>query len=186
MLVESNDEDGAKVYEMIINQVLQDLQLGPSIKEMKAFVNPNEVFFIIAIKMDRTSTVTKLKDVATVTYDKEEDKTTIKISNENFLPNILKFLWREFGKDQFYQSDRYTIVFDGKVSILEDVTIFSPKEDLKVRIIDAIFRIIPEGFRVLKELSENDIIAIVATDEMIKDDWVNKCKGYIKELKNGD
>jgi putative methanogenesis marker protein 17 len=184
MSVESNDPDGAKVYDMIIGQVLQDLQLGPSIKEMKIYINPNEIVCIIAIKMDRTSKITKLNNVANVTYDKDEDKTTIKISDENFLPNILKVLWVEFGRDQFYQPDRYTIVFDGKVPILNDLTIFSPKEDLKVRIIDAIFRIIPEGFRVLKELSEDDIIAIVATDEMIKDAWVDKCKEFIEEIKS--
>ncbi|MDR3223721.1 MAG: methanogenesis marker 17 protein [Methanobrevibacter sp.] len=182
MIVQSNDKDGAKVYEMIIKQILQDLQLSPSIKNMKAFVNPNEVIFIIAIKMDKTSSHIKLSEVAEVTYEKEENKTIIKISDENYLPDILKLLWRDFSRDQLYQPDRYTIILDGDVSFLRDSIVFSPKVNLKIRIIDAIFRIIPEGFRVLRELSKNDIVAIVATDEMIKDEWILKCKELIKEL----
>ncbi|MDR3290827.1 MAG: methanogenesis marker 17 protein [Methanobrevibacter sp.] len=182
MIVESNDKDGAEVYEMIIKQILQDLQLSPSIKNMKAFVNPNEVVFIIAIKMDKTSNHIKLNEVAKVTYEKEENKTIIKISDENYLPDILKLLWGDFSRDQLYQPDRYTIILDDDVSFLKDRIVFSPKVNLKIRIIDAIFRIIPEGFRVLRELSKNDIVAIVATDEMIKDEWILKCNELIKEL----
>ncbi|GAA5818335.1 MAG: methanogenesis marker 17 protein [Methanobrevibacter sp. CfCl-M3] len=184
MLVESNDKDGAEVYEMIIKQILQDLQLSPSIKDMKSFVNPNEVVFIIAIKMDKTSTSIKLNEVSSITYDKEENKTTIKISDENYLPNILKLLWREFSRDQLYQPDRYTILLDDDVTFLKDLIVFSPKENLKMRLIDAIFRIIPEGFRVLRELSKDDIVAIVATDEMLKDEWILKCQDLINELKD--
>ena len=49
MYIESNDPEGAKVYDMIIRQILQDLVLPPSIDDMRAYVNPNEVCFIIAI-----------------------------------------------------------------------------------------------------------------------------------------
>ncbi|MDR2623290.1 MAG: methanogenesis marker 17 protein [Methanobrevibacter sp.] len=184
MMVESNDKDGAKVYEMIIKQIIQDLQLSPSIKNMKVFVDPKEVVFIMAVKMDKTSTNIKLNEVANVTYEKEEDKTTIKILDENYLPNILKLLWGEFSRDQLYQPDRYTILLDGDESFLKDLTVFSPKKNLKVRVIDAIFRILPEGFRVVRELSKDDIVAIVSTDEMIKDDWILKCQKYVKELED--
>ena len=55
MMIESNDPDGAKVYEMITKQILQDLLLAPSLADIKAYVNPNEVVFIMAMKMKRTS-----------------------------------------------------------------------------------------------------------------------------------
>jgi len=90
MYVESNDEEGAKVYEMIIKQIFQDLVLPPSIDDMRAYVNPNEVVFIMAIKMRKTSRHISLKEVADVKYDFDEDTTTILINNENYLPNILK------------------------------------------------------------------------------------------------
>ncbi|MBP8706819.1 MAG: DUF2113 family protein, partial [Methanobrevibacter sp.] len=55
MLVECYDEKGAEVYEMIIKQIFQDLVLGPAVEDLKAFANPDEAVFILAIKMKKTS-----------------------------------------------------------------------------------------------------------------------------------
>lgn len=77
MYVESNDPDGAKVYDMIVRQILQDLVLPPSIVDLKAYVNPDDVVFIIAIKMRKTSSHITLKEVSNISYDNVEDKTTI-------------------------------------------------------------------------------------------------------------
>jgi hypothetical protein len=32
-------------------------------------------------------------------------------------------------------------------------------------------------------MSEGDIVAVVATDELIQDRWVEQARGYIEELK---
>ena len=42
MLVECYDKKGAEVYEIIIKQIFQDLVLGPSVDDLKAFVNPDD------------------------------------------------------------------------------------------------------------------------------------------------
>ena len=55
-------------------------------------------------------------------------------------------------------------------------------ENLKRRIYDAIFRIVPEGFKIMKDISRDDIVSVIATDELIKDEWVEKAEGYIVEL----
>ena len=47
---------------------------------------------------------------------------------------------------------------------------------------DAIFRIVPEGFKIMKDISRDDIVSVIATDELIKDEWVEKAEGYIVEL----
>ena len=107
MLVECYDEKGAEVYEMIIKQIFQDLVLGPSVDDLKAFANPDEAVFILAIKMKKASGVIKFKDVANFSYDKANDVTKIFIENENYLPNILKLLWRQFSRDEIYQPTRY-------------------------------------------------------------------------------
>ena len=184
MLVESTDKEGAKVYEMIIKQIFQDLQLSPSIKDMRVFVDPEEVVFILAIKMDKTSNFTILSDVANVKYNGEEDKTIIRVENENYLPNILKKLWLEKGKENIHQPDRFRFVIEGKEEDLENLIIDDPHENLKIRLYDATFRIIPEGFRIVRDISEGDIVAIVSTDELIKDEWLDKGLAYVEELKS--
>ena len=185
MLVECYDERGAEVYEIIIKQIFQDLVLGASVDDLKAFVNPDDPVFIIAIKMKKTSTVVEFKDVANFTYDKADDVTHIFVENENYLPNILKRLWRMYSRDEIYQPTRYNIDLDGNQMDLETLVIDDPHSNLQRRIYDAIFRILPEGFKIIKDMSTKDIIAVVATDELIMDDWIEKAEEYIAELENG-
>lgn len=182
MLVESYDEEGAKVYDMIIRQIFQDLQLGPSVTDLKAFVDPKEVVFIMAIKMKKTTSNTYLNEVAHTKFYKDNNQTNILVDNENYLPNILKVLWDEFGRENVHQPDRYTIVLDGDQRAVEEFIVDNPSINLQKRIYDAIYRIVPEGFKVIKDMSRDDIVAIVATDELIKDKWVKKAEEYMDEL----
>jgi putative methanogenesis marker protein 17 len=182
MLVECYDKKGAEVYEMIIKQIFQVIFLGTSVDDLKAFVDPDQVVFILAIKMRKTPNNTFLKEVATLDYDKKENKTNIFIENENFLPNILEKLWLKFLREDIYQPNRYSLVLQGNNLDLNDLIIDNPQSNLQKRIYDAVFRILPEGFKIIKDMSQGDIIAVIATDELIKDSWVEKANEYILEL----
>jgi putative methanogenesis marker protein 17 len=169
---------------MIIGQIFQDLQLSPSIKDMRVFVDPEEVVFILAMKLNKTSSVTSLGEVATIVYDKREDKTVMRVDDENYLPNILKKLWGEKGRENVHQPNRFSVILDGQHGNLKDLVIDDPYVNLKKRVYDAAFRIIPEGFRIIRDISDGDVIAIVCTDELIKDEWLDKGFQYVEELKN--
>lgn len=184
MLVECYDEKGAEVYEMIIKQIFQDLVLGPSVQDLRAFVDPREPVFILAIKMKKTSSARKLEDVAKVRFKKEENVTDIFVENENYLPNILKRLWFMYSREDIYQPTRFNIELSGDQSNLASMVIDDPHSNLQRRIYDAIFRILPEGFKIIKDMSCNDIIAVIATDELIKDVWIEKMDVYLEELES--
>ena len=185
MLVECYDERGAEVYEIIIKQIFQDLVLGAAVDDLKAYVNPDDPVFVLAIKMRKTSNVILFDDVANLTYDKVNDKTLILIDNENYLPNILKQLWKQFSRDEIYQPNRYQLEINGDFTGLKDIVIDDPHSNLQRRIYDAIFRILPEGFKNIKDLSTENIITVVATDELIKDAWIEKANEFIGELNKG-
>ncbi|WP_407378788.1 methanogenesis marker 17 protein [Methanobrevibacter sp.] len=185
MLVECYDEKGAEVYEIIIKQIFQDLVLGAAVDDLKAYVNPDDPVFILAIKMKKTSTVIEFKDIAQFTYDKTDDVTHIFIEDENYLPNILKRLWMRFSREEIYQPTRYNIDLNGNQMDLETLVIDDPHSNLQRRIYDAIFRILPEGFKIIKDISTKDIVAVVATDELIMDAWIEKANEYIAELNKG-
>ena len=185
MLVECYDEKGAEVYEIIIKQIFQDLVLGAAVDDLKAYVNPDDPVFILAIKMKKTSTVIEFKDIAQFTYNKTDDVTHIFIEDENYLPNILKRLWMRFSREEIYQPTRYNIDLNGNQMDLETLVIDDPHSNLQRRIYDAIFRILPEGFKIIKDVSTKDIVAVVATDELIMDAWIEKANEYIAELNNG-
>jgi len=185
MLVECYDKKGAEVYEIIIKQIFQDLVLGAAVDDLKAFVNPDDPVFILAIKMKKTSNIIKFGDVAKFSYNKQRDITEIFVEDENYLPNILKRLWRKFSRDEIYQPTRYNIELEGNQIDLEDLVIDDPHSNLQRRIYDAIFRILPEGFKIIKDMSTADIVAVVATDELIMDSWIEKANEYIAELDKG-
>lgn len=182
MLVECYDEKGAEVYEIIIKQIFQDLVLGSAVDDLRAYVNPDDPVFVLAIKMRKTSSVVRFEDVANLTYDKLNDKTMILIDNENYLPKILKELWRRFSRDEIYQPNRYQLEITGDQTELKSIVVDDPHTNLQRRIYDAIFRILPEGFKIIKDLSTEDIITVVSTDELIKDAWIEKAHEYIGEL----
>ena len=182
MLVECYDERGAEVYEIIIKQIFQDLVLGASVDDLKAYVNPDDPVFVLAIKMRKTSNVVRFEDVANFTYDKANDKTMILVDNENYLPNILKILWMQFSRDEIYQPNRYQLEIKGDYTDLSSVVVDDPHSNLQRRIYDAVFRILPEGFKIIKDMSTEDIVTVVATDELIKDAWIEKANEYISEL----
>lgn len=185
MLVECYDERGAEVYEIIIKQIFQDLVLGASVDDLKAYVNPDDPVFVLAIKMRQTSNAILFGDVANLNYSKANDVTTILIDNENYLPNILKLLWRQFSRDEIYQPNRYQLEIKGDYTSLKSEVVDDPHSNLQRRIYDAIFRILPEGFKIIKDMSTGDIVAVVATDELIKDAWIEKAHEFIDELNKG-
>ena len=182
MLVECYDERGAEVYEIIIKQIFQDLVLGAAVDDLRAYVNPDDPVFILAIKMKNTSSVVKFEDVANLTYVKAEDVTRILVDNENYLPNILKQLWKRFSREEIYQPNRYQLEITGDNTDLKTLIIDDPHSNLQRRIYDAIFRILPEGFKIIKDMSTENIITVVATDELIADAWIEKANEYISEL----
>ena len=76
----------------------------------------------------------------------------ILVDNENYLPNILKRLWRLFSRDEIYQPNRYQLEISGNYLELESLVVDDPHSNLQRRIYDAVFRILPEGFKIIKDL----------------------------------
>ena len=66
---------------------------------------------------------------------------------------------------------------------LKGLVVSDPTDNLKKKVYDAIFRIIPEGFRVIDHKSEGNIIALTCTDEMMKDEWIKKTEEIVAEVK---
>ena len=183
MMVESYDKNGAEVYEMVIRQTLQDLQLSRAIRDMKVFTDPREPVFIIVIKYEKAASPITIDDFTEYEYNKEENNLYIRVKDETYLPELLRKLWEMEGRENIQQPSRDEIIINNPKAKLEGIPIHDPVEDLKKKIYDAIFRIIPEGFRVIQQLSENNVIAMVCSDEIIKDEWVKKRDEMIKELK---
>ncbi|MCC7551684.1 MAG: methanogenesis marker 17 protein [Methanobacterium sp.] len=184
MQVECYDENGREVYDMILRQILQDIQIVRAVNDVRIYIDPREPVFIIALQYMKTAPPVVLEDFAEYEYDAEANETFIRIKDENYLPELLKKLWEVEGRNKIHQPSRYEVIIDDPQVKLEGLVVHDPEEDLKKKIYDALFRIIPEGFRVIEHYSEGNIIALTCSDELIKEEYLEKTQEIIAEMKN--
>ena len=184
MKVECYDENGAEVYDMIIRHILQEVQVTRSIGDLRVYVDPREPLFIIVVRLEKASKPVVIEDFTEYEFNKAGNEMFIKIKDETYLPELLERLWEMEGRNKIHQPNRFEVIIDDPTKDLEGLIIRDPQEDLKKKVYDAIFRIIPEGFRVIDHRSEDNIIALTCTDEMMKDEWIEKTEEIIAEVKN--
>ena len=184
MKVECYDKNGAEVYDMIIRHILQEVQVTRSIGDLRVYVDPREPLFIIVVRLEKASKPVVIEDFTEYEFNKAGNEMFIKIKDETYLPELLEKLWEMEGRNKIHQPNRFEVIIDDPTKDLEGLIIRDPQEDLKKKVYDAIFRIIPEGFRVIDHRSEDNIIALTCTDEMMKDEWIKKTEEIIAEVKN--
>jgi putative methanogenesis marker protein 17 len=184
MKVECYDENGAEVYDMIIRHILQEVQVTRSIGDLRVYVDPREPLFIIVVRLEKASKPVVIEDFTEYEFNKAGNEMFIKIKDETYLPELLERLWEMEGRNKIHQPNRFEVIIDDPTKDLEGLIIRDPQEDLRKKVYDAIFRIIPEGFRVIDHRSEGNIIALTCTDEMMKDEWIKKTEEIIAEVKN--
>lgn len=183
MQVECYDESGREVYDMIVRHILQEVQLVRSVKDVRVYMDPRDPVFIIAVQFQKTAPPVVLEDFTEYKYDPGANETFIRINDEKYLPELLKKLWELEGRNKIHQPSRFEVIIDDPKVKLEGMVVHNPEEDLKKKVYDAIFRIIPEGFRVVEHYSEGNIIALTCSDEYIKEEYLEKTREIIKEIK---
>jgi putative methanogenesis marker protein 17 len=182
MYVECYDEEGARVYDMILRYTLQDLQLARAIKAIKVFIDPREALFIGVVKLEKASTPIYLPDMAS--YKMEDGDLKITIDNENYTPHLLKELWQTAGRVNVLQPDRYKVTVKEPKFDPETLLVHNPSKELKRKVYDALFRIMPEGFRMTRNASEGNMVCLMSSDEIIDEKWNKKFEEVIEEVKN--
>lgn len=182
MKVECYDKTGAEVYDMVVRQILQDLQITRAVKDLRVYADPREPVFIVVINYEKTAPALSLLDIAEYEKDRKANEIFLTIKDENYLPELLSLLWETEGRNKVHQSSRYEVIVDDPQTDIKNMVVHNPEEDLRKKIYDALFRIIPEGFRVVDHHSEGNIIALTASDEIIKDEWLQKTREIIEEM----
>ncbi|MDI9642093.1 MAG: methanogenesis marker 17 protein [Archaeoglobales archaeon] len=173
LVVESPDEEGRIAYERTINTVLSESTIKGFIKRLKVFADPKEPVFILIIQFARGGGVLKFSEVATLKFVREG--AIVVCENDKFMPEVLRILWEKFGSEKVEQLSRYEIMVKGEIG--EDILntiIYDPEKELMVGLMDLILRIVPEGFRIRKYIRKEGLMALIASEDPIKNEWVEK------------
>jgi putative methanogenesis marker protein 17 len=168
--VESPDKQGARLIEALMSDVFSDLDVAQSLYNVRIYIDPDEPVFILCGKLAVSVPDVKISDVATMTHT--DDGLKLDIKNERYVNDLLDKLIEIYGKANILQIDRYTVLVATDEEIPDEV-IFEPATELKRKVIDAIRRVTPEGYRIIKhEITPNSIL-FIASEEPITDEWID-------------
>ena len=188
IVVESPEEIGAEVYKRVVVDVLSDLSLGRVVEKVRVYIDVTQpVFIFVGLRRMGLPSV-HLKDFADVEigeYGKQE--VIINLNKETYIPQLLNKLWERYGKGNINQKERTKIIVETanymtEVDLLKDMVIDEKVQEINNRIVDAMLRIIPEGFRVRYHQLTDEYILFVASEDPIKQDWKDRAEAMRDKL----
>lgn len=180
IIVESDEETGADVYNRVIIDVLSDLALGRVLEKVRAYIDVKEpVFIFVALRRFGLPSI-RLSDFAEVDMgDYGKNEVTINLLKESYIPQLLNKLWERYGKGNIEHSERSMIIvhtpdYFTEVDFLREMVIDEKIAQINDRIMDAMLRIIPEGFRVRYHQLTEEYVLFVASEDPIRQEWKDK------------
>lgn len=184
--VDSEDKEGAAKYKEVISDILMDLNLARAIGRLKVYADPKApVFIIVGIFRPGMAKLT-LGDVADISSVNEG--LLVSVREEQYSSKAVGQLWTAYGRENIISTDRAAVIvpFKGDLAMQMDaissIVVYDPQEELKKNVIDALIRITPEGFRVRKHYISEHMLAFIASEDPIKEEWMEICRRMRKEI----
>ena len=166
--VDCEDEYGSKIYDKIIQTSLEDLVLGKSLITVKMICREKEPYFIIGALPKSTSKPIKMRDIVSLEETKtDEEGRTIyrpKIVDETHAPELFEMI------NIIEQPSRFEIITDSTIDM--DMVVYDAKEDFKLKLLDFMNRVFPEGMRVRKTFYGKAIVSI-ASEKPFEKEWLD-------------
>lgn len=178
-----SEEDESFAYQnfdTIFRQILQELGVSRSVEAFRIMADPDEPYFLIAMKLGRARSAVRVLDMAQL--DSHADGTSITITDEGWAPALLTKLWQRYGRDRVEQLTRFELLVRGAtVEELSDLEL-DPGEELKTKLLDAVWRLFPEGFKVRYELADDKAMTIIGTEHDMKEKWIELARRVQQEM----
>lgn len=168
--VESTEETGGNYYRRIADVVLLDHNLLRVIRKLHIFIDPGVPIFVAVGVTRKLPGIVRIRDFADVAVTKQ--KVTISIGDETYLAPLLQILWKQYGKENVSQPDRFTIVLPiGESDAeIEDIPVVDPSESMYKDLIYALMVIQPEGFKVRRQWYGDGKFYLVASEDTLPED----------------
>lgn len=191
-VVESTIAEEADQYKQIVSDAITDLVLARAIEKIKVVVTPEETLFQMVVVLRSGMPPVKVSDFAQVgegTFG--ESEVVIDIDNEAYLPQLLENLWEMCGRINVHQPERKTISVTcdnplEHISEIEEMIIEDPQRTLQSKLVDMAIRATPEGFRVRYHSLDGNHFIFVATEDIMKKEWIEQAHKMLDELTGGE
>jgi putative methanogenesis marker protein 17 len=178
----NGDEDfGSKKYRELIMDILQDLGLIRSIGRLYVYIDILEPFFAVHGLLRSGMPPLVVKDIGDLL--KVEGGYQIKINDEEHMADLLKVLWKHYGRERVEQPARDIVIIASDTSPSE-LTVADLEAEFLQDLTDALVRIAPEGFRNRRNEMTKDRFFFIAAEETLKPELIAKIKEKIKVMEN--
>jgi putative methanogenesis marker protein 17 len=152
-------------YTELLERTLVDMGITTSIEKVKMIIHPSEPLFIISIRVRKAGGSRLVNDIAVI--EEKDGGTFITIVDENYAPRLLSMLWRTFGRERIEQITRLEILAKGTAPAEIETLKLDPEEEMKKKLLDAVWRLLPEGFKVRHEVASETTMTITATERTL-------------------
>ncbi|MDD3246818.1 MAG: methanogenesis marker 17 protein [Methanosarcina sp.] len=189
-VVEAAIESEQEFYRKIIEDNLASLKLAPAIGRIKVVLRPEDSLFQMAIILRDVGTRVTTIDIADVEAKPLASEVMISIKKEQYIPELLGKLWERYGKANISQPDRWTVAITTdkpaeEAAFLKEMMVADPRHRLHENLVDFAIRATPEGFRVRYHLYKGNRFVFVASEEALKQEWIEEAGVMLKELTEG-
>jgi len=181
--VEGSEEYGNDVYVELFERILIDLGLTNRVEGAKLLIYPEKHLFIVTVMMRQARTSVKVSEVADVS-DRDGNAYLV-IRNESYAPPLLALLWKQFGRERIEQLSRLEILAHGITAGKIESLQISPGEELRKEVLDAVWRLLPEGFKVRHNLFDKNVMTIISTEHTMEEEFVQMGKRAHQQMVKG-
>jgi putative methanogenesis marker protein 17 len=111
-----------------------------------------------------------------------EGGTMVTIRDETYAPTLISLLWRKYGRERIDQLTRLELFCrrtrEEEISDLD----LDPGEELKSKVLDAVWRLLPEGFKIRHNISSENVMTVAATEHDMKKEWIELAEKVHAEM----
>ena len=180
VVVEGPEDYGNESYEELFRRILLDLGLTRMVDSIHMIIRPEDSFFLVSIKVRKVTGAKSVTEVAKV--EQRPEGSMLTITNENYAPALLALLWRDYGRQRVEQLTRYELMIKGAKE--EDVSakFLDPGEELKQKVLDAVWRLLPEGLKARHNIYSEGVLTIASTEHEMREDWKELAERIHQEM----
>jgi len=180
IIVEGPESFANDSYRQLLERTLVDMGITTSIDKVKLIIRPAEPLFIVSIRTRKAGGSRLVSEISTI--EEKEGGTFISINDENYAPRLISLLWRTFGRERVEQITRLEILAKGTTAKEIETLRLDPEEELKKKLLDAVWRLLPEGFKVRHEVASETAMTITATERTLTPEQIALGMATQKEM----
>ena len=167
-------------FKKLTEDTFKDLSLGKKLEKVLIVSDIGIPVIYVACKFKRDVQPITLADIARIREQGTE--TRIQITNERYYDEVMNILGTRFGRENVVQDERNILFLKGVGHKLEDITVYDFTEEIREHIIDALWHILPEGFKVRSFTHFDDGFIVTATDVPTIAEFGNHVASIAKEM----